>query len=82
MHAITKNLHVLAVQESAEHMYLVMEFCDGGDLSKFIAKNKPLKEPMVKNFAQQIGICLGKDAKCFRLCCPDVSGAVARWQAS
>jgi serine/threonine-protein kinase ULK/ATG1 len=44
------------VQESAEHMYLVMEFCDGGDLAKYIAKNKPLDEALVRKFAQQIGM--------------------------
>lgn len=38
-------------------MYLVMEFCDGGDLAKYIAKNKPLDEALVKTFAQQIGMC-------------------------
>ncbi|KNC82252.1 ULK/ULK protein kinase [Sphaeroforma arctica JP610] len=50
--------------ESSEHMYLVMEFCEGGDLSHYIQKrNKtdkgdiqpPMGLDMVRAVAQQIG---------------------------
>ncbi len=42
-----------AIYDEYNNVYLVMEYCDYGNLSSFL-KGKPLKEKYVKNFMKQI----------------------------
>ena len=37
------------------YIYLIMEYCHGGDLSKFIRQRRALAEISVKRFLQQLG---------------------------
>merc|ERR1711971_897889 len=39
-------------------IYIVMEYCGGGDLSKYIKSHKKLPEKICKNFLQQLGSAL------------------------
>lgn len=36
-------------------MYIIMEFCQGGDLSRFIKKNGKLDEETTRKFMTQLG---------------------------
>lgn len=46
----------LWLQWDSKHIYLVMEFCGGGDLSHFIRSKRALPERIVRKFLQQIGM--------------------------
>jgi len=41
-------------QEGKNYIYLVMEFCPGGDLCGYVADNHPLKENIVQNLSFQL----------------------------
>lgn len=45
----------LVHQWDAENIYLILEWCSGGDLSQFIRSRRILPERVVKRFLQQIG---------------------------
>lgn len=45
----------LIFQWDTSHIYLILEFCGGGDLSKLIKSRKKLPEYFVKRFLQQLG---------------------------
>ncbi|KAK0428460.1 hypothetical protein QR680_010821 [Steinernema hermaphroditum] len=38
----------------ANHIYIIMEFCSGGDLASLIRQNKVLSEPVSRKFFQQL----------------------------
>jgi len=39
-----------------EYIYLIMEYCSGGDLSRFIQQKRILPENVAKLLVQQLGI--------------------------
>ena len=41
--------------DSGVYMYLVMEYCSGGDLFIFIRKKQALPEKIVRRLLQQLG---------------------------
>lgn len=45
----------LASQWDSDHIYLIMEFCAGGDLSRFIRLRRILPEKVARIFLQQLG---------------------------
>jgi serine/threonine protein kinase len=42
-------------QKSEKYIYLVLEYCAGGDLSKFIQAAGPFPEPVCRHFLRQLG---------------------------
>lgn len=42
-------------QWDAENIYLILEWCSGGDLSRFIRSRRILPERVARRFLQQIG---------------------------
>lgn len=42
-------------QWDAENIYLILEWCSGGDLSRFIRSRRILPERVAKRFLQQMG---------------------------
>ncbi|TKR63618.1 hypothetical protein L596_027427 [Steinernema carpocapsae] len=38
----------------AHHIYIIMEYCSGGDLASLIRQNKVLSEPVARRFFQQL----------------------------
>ncbi|KJE94074.1 serine/threonine-protein kinase ULK3 [Capsaspora owczarzaki ATCC 30864] len=58
---LVKHPHIVQlyeIQASKENVYLIMEYCDGGDLSQFIRKKKLLPEELVRSYTQQIASAL------------------------
>ena len=52
-----ENDHIIKLYEFIEtknSFYLVMEYCNGGDLEKLIKKNKQLSEKDSVNFLKQL----------------------------
>uniref|UniRef100_A0A8C3CHV6 Serine/threonine-protein kinase ULK3 n=1 Tax=Cairina moschata TaxID=8855 RepID=A0A8C3CHV6_CAIMO len=47
-----------AAQWDSEHIYLIMEFCAGGDLSRFIRTRRLLPEKVARVFLQQLACAL------------------------
>jgi hypothetical protein len=43
------------VKEEGEMLYMVLEFCDGGDLDNFVNASKGLSEVVVKQFMKDLG---------------------------
>jgi len=46
----------LVTQWDDEYIYLVMEYCGGGDLSRFIQQRRILPQSVAKLLLQQLGI--------------------------
>lgn len=42
-------------QWDAENIYLILEWCSGGDLSRFIRSRRILPERVARRFLQQMG---------------------------
>lgn len=40
------------------YIYIILEYCDGGDLSCFIRKSKKLSEQTCKKFLQQLALAI------------------------
>lgn len=56
-----KHDHVVAMKDfacDANYIYIVMDYCGGGDLSHYIRNNTQLSEPVVKLFLQQLAAAL------------------------
>ena len=49
-------LSVSFTQWDSSHIYLITEYCNGGDLCNFIRSRKRLSEVQAKHFLQQLGI--------------------------
>ena len=52
-----KSIYIVRYYESFEensYLNIVMEYCDGGDLSQFIEKNKETKKPLEENLIWNI----------------------------
>jgi serine/threonine protein kinase len=47
-------VRLLATEQKLKKMYLVMEFCGGGDLSVLIRDHGPLPEPLVQHYMVQL----------------------------
>ena len=47
-------VHLQEIIRDSDYIYLVMEYCDLGDLSGYIKVNFPLKEDLVLNFISQL----------------------------
>lgn len=56
-----KNEHIVELidfQWNQQFIYLIMEYCAGGDLHRFIRVNKRLRESIVRKFLQQLAKAL------------------------
>ena len=56
-----KHDHIVVLKDFAcdqNYIYIVMDYCGGGDLSHYIRNNTKLSEPVVKLFLQQLGSAL------------------------
>eukprot|EP00949_MAST-11_sp_MAST-11-sp1_P000589 g589.t1 len=52
-----KHKHIVAlhdIHKSTSHVYLIMEYCAGGDMHQIIRKFAPLSMPTVHTFARQL----------------------------
>ena len=47
-------VQLLDLQSSERHIYLILEFCAGGDLSHFLRQHKALPLPLVQHFARHL----------------------------
>ncbi|XP_012527854.1 serine/threonine-protein kinase ULK3 [Monomorium pharaonis] len=58
---VLKHEHIVEMRDffwDEGHIYIVMEFCDGGDLSSFIKKKHKLPESTCRRFLQQLALAL------------------------
>uniref|UniRef100_A0A0B6ZPW0 Serine/threonine-protein kinase ULK3 n=1 Tax=Arion vulgaris TaxID=1028688 RepID=A0A0B6ZPW0_9EUPU len=56
-----KHEHIVTLKDfqwDTSYIYLIMEYCSGGDLSRFIRSKRALPEPIVKRFVQQIALAI------------------------
>ncbi|CAG2164713.1 unnamed protein product [Oppiella nova] len=56
-----KNEFIVELKDfkwTESHIYLIFEFCSGGELAQLIRKNKRFSEPIVRHFLQQIATAL------------------------
>ncbi|KAK8762583.1 hypothetical protein V5799_026150 [Amblyomma americanum] len=56
-----KNEHIVELidfQWNQQFIYLIMEYCSGGDLHRYIRANKRLRESIVRKFLQQLAKAL------------------------
>src|SRR5690349_13842866 len=49
-------LHFLYHESNEENIYLIIEYCDNGDLEKYLKKRIKLDEETIRHFFKQIGI--------------------------
>lgn len=55
-HPFIVHLHFAFQTET--HLFLVMDYCEGGDLGKFLEKKKKFDENTVRNYAAEILLAL------------------------
>lgn len=56
-----KHQHIVELKDflwDSKHIFLVMEYCGGGDLSHFIRSKRTLPERIVRKFLQQIALAM------------------------
>ena len=56
-----KHPHIVVMKDfawDANYIYIIMDYCGGGDLSQFIRKRSQLSEQTVKLFLQQLAVAL------------------------
>ncbi|XP_025077339.1 serine/threonine-protein kinase ULK3-like isoform X2 [Pomacea canaliculata] len=56
-----KHEHIVELKDfiwDSKYIYLVMEYCSGGDLSHFIKSKRALPERIVRKFLQQIALAM------------------------
>ncbi|BFY97177.1 hypothetical protein BsWGS_00217 [Bradybaena similaris] len=56
-----KHEHIVTLKDfqwDTCYIYLIMEYCSGGDLSRFIRSKRALPEHVVKRFLQQIALAM------------------------
>lgn len=62
--ALTRNLkhkHIVQMIDfvwDSQNIYIILEHCDGGDLSTFIKQHTKLSENVCRKFMQQLGLAL------------------------
>lgn len=55
------HYHVVKLKDfewNSEYLFLIMEYCSGGDLSRFIQSRRRLPENIAKRFLQQLALAL------------------------
>lgn len=53
-----KHPHIVQlydIQKTSKFIYLIMEYCGGGDLAQLLRRKRVLGEAMVKQYIRQIG---------------------------
>ena len=68
-------------QKSEKFIYLILEYCGGGDLSRLIRKHGPLTEARAQGLMRQLGTCIPLAAAVAHLpltCCLLTSPHIAR----
>ena len=48
----------LVLQKTERHIYLVLEYCAGGDLRALIRKEGRLAEHSARHFMRHLGVCV------------------------
>ena len=51
-------LILLFTQWNNDYIFLIMEYCSGGDLSRFIRGKRLLPEEIARRFLRQLGVLL------------------------
>lgn len=56
-----KHKHIVQMIDfiwDSKNIYIILEYCDGGDLSTFIKKRSKLSEKVCRKFMQQLALAL------------------------
>lgn len=56
-----KHPHIVQMLDftwDSTYVYIIMDYCAGGDLSRYLRKHKYLKESLVQHFLQQLALAL------------------------
>ena len=56
---LLKHEHIVELKDfewDANYIYIITEYCEGGDLRSFLRQKRALHETLVRKFLQQIGM--------------------------